>query len=96
MATDSSSIIVGVVAICMSVLGGGVAMAWRMGRIEQSVADLQRRVSDMANELMTGNGISLAALANRAEGRRIAEDVPKEHRTASDQHYVDNLEEGGR
>lgn len=47
-------------------------------------------------EVKTSNGITMAALADRTEGRRIQSEVPKDDRTASEQGYVDTLHEGGR
>lgn len=46
-------------------------------------------------EVQTANGIPMGEMADRAEGRRIAELEP-ETRTPSEQSYVDRLDAGGR
>lgn len=50
----------------------------------------RRRLGDLKREVKTSNGLTLAALADRAEGRRIDEDIPEGDRTASEQRYVDD------
>ena len=42
-------------------------------------------------EVRTGNGQTMARLADLAEGRRISRDVPLEQRSPADQHYVDQV-----
>lgn len=53
-------------------------------------------VAEVHKEVKTANGISLAKLVEREEGRRIIADILKEDRSTSEQRYVDELEEGGR
>ena len=47
--------------------------------------------SRVHKEVKTSNGLTLAALADRAEGRRIAADIPAEDQSASEKHYVEQL-----
>jgi hypothetical protein len=61
-----------------------------------SVIGVHRKVTEVATEVRTANGITLAALADRGEGRRIEQDVPAGERTSSEQAYVEKLHEGGR
>lgn len=55
-----------------------------------------RHIGDVHHEVKAGNGITMAALADRQEGRRVQADIPEAERTDSEQGYVDNLEAGGR
>lgn len=48
-------------------------------------------VADVHAEVRTGNGQTIAALAEATEGRRIRDGIPAHERTASEQHYVDEL-----
>jgi len=47
-------------------------------------------------EVKTTNGLTMAALADRQEGRRIEDDVAAGDRTSKEQKYVEKLHEGGR
>ena len=49
---DSVSVLAAVVPLAIAVLGGGFAMAFRLGRLEQTVGDLK----DDVVELMRRNG----------------------------------------
>jgi len=44
-------------------------------------------------EVKTMNGKTIAVLTDENEGRRIAADIAHDDRTASEQHYVDQLDE---
>lgn len=55
-----------------------------------------RKLGAVHAEVKTSNGLTVAALADRGEGRRIETDVPAEERTPQEQKYVDGLNEGGR
>lgn len=48
-----------------------------------------RRIAEVKTEVKTANGITLAALADRGEGRRIEADIPAAERTSAEQHYVE-------
>jgi hypothetical protein len=39
------------IAVAVSIFGGGVAMAWRMGRLEQRVGDVKDDVGDLKREV---------------------------------------------
>lgn len=54
-------------------------------------ARIRADVESVHTEVKTANGITMAALADRAEGRRVEDNVDIEDRTASEQHYVDRL-----
>jgi hypothetical protein len=58
-----------------------------------SVLVNRRTLRAVHNEVKTSNGLTLAALSDRAEGRRIESDVEPEDRTESEQRYVTNLDE---
>lgn len=58
-----------------------------------SVVLNRRAIRSVHDEVRTSNGLTLAALADRAEGRRIGQDIDPENRTKSEQHYVDELGE---
>lgn len=49
------------------------------------------RVNRVHQEIKTTNGLTIAMLADRAEGRRIESDVAADDRTAAEQHYVTDL-----
>lgn len=55
-----------------------------------------KSIKQVHSEVKTANGITLAALADRTEGRRIKETIPHDDRTPSETGYVDMLREGGR
>lgn len=55
-----------------------------------------RDIRQVHTEVKTANGITLAALADRQEGRRIEETIPHKDRTEAETGYVDMLQEGGR
>jgi len=48
--TDYGSLVAVVAPIVVSILGGGLAMAWRLGRLEQTVRDLVDRVDDLEQD----------------------------------------------
>ena len=50
-------------------------------------------VAEVHEQLETVNGLAVGELLDRAEGRRI-QDIPKTERSAAEQNYVRNLEEG--
>jgi hypothetical protein len=52
---------------------------------------LNSKVEAVHGEVKTANGITMAVLSDRAEGRRIEADVAHDKRTISEQHYVDEL-----
>lgn len=56
--------------------------------------NLKSQVSSVHEEVKTANGITLAALADNAEGRRINADIPHDERTTAEQRYVDRVKEG--
>lgn len=56
-----------------------------------SVLVNRRAIKGVHNEVKTSNGLTMAALADRTEGRRIEADIPHGERTASEQHYVEGL-----
>lgn len=72
----------------IAVLIGAIVLA----RGQRAVA---ANVEAVHEEVKTVNGITMAALADRAEGRRIETDVPVDQRTDSEAAYVTNLAEGG-
>lgn len=76
--------LVGIAAIISSLTAAYMALSTR------------RKVEEVATEVKTSNGITLAVLADRAEGRRIETETTLGDRTPSEQHYVDKLQEGGR
>jgi hypothetical protein len=51
-----------------------------------------RKISQVHSEVKTTNGLTLAALADRTEGRRINADIPAADRTSAETHYVENLD----
>lgn len=53
----------------------------------------QIALQEVKHEVKTSNGITIAALADLSEGRRIQADVPVEDRTISEQHYVNKVED---
>ncbi len=53
----------------------------------------QRILGGIHKAVETQNGLTMAALADRAEGRRIGTDIPEGERTVDEQHYVDVLRE---
>jgi hypothetical protein len=82
--------VLGTVVQIAQIIGAAAAIvaaiaAWRAHEV----------VKEVKTEVKTANGITLAALSDRQEGRRIAADVPMDDRTSSEQHYVDRLDEGG-
>jgi hypothetical protein len=74
-ATDIAAIVVALVAVATFV----------MSLINR------RTLLNVHDEVKTTNGLTLAALGDRAEGRRIQSDVAHADRTASEQHYVEQL-----
>jgi hypothetical protein len=64
--------------------------------VYKAVSDTHGAVAEVASQVETSNGLTVAALAERREGRRISVDIPIDQRTTSEQEYVDNLEDGGR
>ena len=58
--------------------------------IARQVATTVEHVQD---QLKTVNGLEVGELLDRSEGRRI-QDIPKTERSATEQNYVRNLEEG--
>lgn len=50
-----------------------------------------RATKTIHKEVKTQNGLTIAALADRAEGRRIQGDIPAEDRTSSETNYVEEL-----
>lgn len=61
--------------------------------VESKVDVVESKVDEVHAEVKTANGITIAALSDRAEGRRVQEDITKEDRTTSEQGYVDRLAE---
>jgi hypothetical protein len=53
---------------------------------------ISREVAGVHREVRSSNGLTLAALADATEGRRIQNDIPPADRTPSQQHYVDDLD----
>ena len=80
--------------------GVGLALAGLaavIGAIGTTVAQIRTsgRVKEIHAEVATSNGIPMGEMAERQEGRRIAE-LPVATRTASEQEYVAKLDAGGR
>lgn len=79
LVSDVSSVITAITALVVAVVAGKA----------------KRTVDQVHTEVKTQNGLTIAALADRQEGRRIQTDVPHQDRTASEQHYVEGLDRGG-
>lgn len=96
--TDLTSLIAACASLitALAVATGLVLTLRGQRRTEAQVANVHAEVADVHTEVQTANGITLAALADRAEGRRITVDIPHDQRTTSEQGYVDNLDQGGR
>lgn len=73
----------------------GAAM---LGAIAQMVASVAILITVVRGQrtthslVRTMNGKTIGALADLAEGRRIELDVPADERSASQRHYVENVE----
>lgn len=80
--SDISSAVTAVVAVLVFVT------ALRAKRGVDAVAE---KASEIHREVKTQNGLTIAALQDRAEGRRIEADIPHDARTSSEQHYVEQL-----
>ncbi|HXA31500.1 MAG TPA: hypothetical protein VNV87_04515 [Acidimicrobiales bacterium] len=52
-----------------------------------------QKVEAVHTEVRTSNGLTIAALADAQEGRRIVHDIPTAERSEHDQAYVDALGE---
>lgn len=50
-AVDPTAIIAIVVPVCISIMGGGLAMAWRLGGLERTVKDVQADVHDLKGDV---------------------------------------------
>lgn len=68
----------------------------KIAHVDDHLGTVHEAVGTVVNEVAAANGISMVKLLERAEGRRIADEVPPSERTTSEQGYVDRLEEGGR
>lgn len=58
----------------------------------KTAKEVKADVSQVHDEVRTGNGITIAGLVDLAEGRRIRVEIKPEDRTKSEQAYVDGLE----
>ncbi len=79
---DVAGIITAMAALVIAITGLYTAVA---------AAKIKAGVADVHSEVKTANGITMAVLADRAEGRRIEVDVAHGDRTESEQGYVDKL-----
>jgi hypothetical protein len=61
-------------------------------RNKRAIGQNLRAIGDIHDEVKTQNGLTMAALADRQEGRRVKKDIQKSDRTTSEQHYVDALD----
>lgn len=59
--------------------------------IEQARADLADKVAEVKADTNTTNGMTMGALADQAEGRRVRDDVAEGDRTTAGQSYVDRI-----
>lgn len=48
---DVSAILATVIPITVSIIGGGLAMAWRLGGLEHTVEDLSDDVKEMKGQI---------------------------------------------
>jgi len=67
------------------------AAALDAGRVRHAITDPATGLAAIHAEVKTANGVTLAALADRVEARRIEAEVAPGERTESEQHYVDEL-----
>ena len=81
-------------ALLITALSGAVVSLVTVFRISKEMTRVSHEVTSVHTEVKTSNGITMAALADRAEGRRIEADVPQADRTASETQYVNRLNEG--
>ena len=51
MIADTASVLAAVIPLAVAVLGGGFAMAWRLGRLEQRVNDVKDDVHEIKEDL---------------------------------------------
>lgn len=79
---------VGLGALISSTLAGITAL---VVALRQTGTNSQ--IADVHSEIKTGNGKTIARLADLAEGRRVVADVPADDRTPSEQHSVAMLNE---
>lgn len=78
-----------------------LAISSLLGSVSATVAMVvglhnARKIGNVHAEVKTSNGLTVAALADRGEGRRIETEVPADERTPAEQKYVNGLNEGGR
>ena len=64
---DVYGILAAVVPLAIAIIGGGLAMAWRLGGLERTVNDLQNKVDDVSD---TVDGIEEKLDGRRIGGRR--------------------------
>jgi hypothetical protein len=50
-AVDPTAIVAIVVPVCLSIVGGGLAMAWRLGGLERTVKDVKEDVSEVKDDV---------------------------------------------
>jgi len=79
-----------VVGACASLLTA-IAVIIGFAGIARRADKLDKSLDRVHSEVKTGNGKTIAMLADATEGRRVRSDVPVGERTESEQHYVDSL-----
>lgn len=87
-AADIGNTLVGVAAVISAVSAALIGVR-NSKKIDAGV----KKVEQVHNELRVGNGKTIAALSELAEGRRIRQDVLPQDRTDEERRYVGGLEE---
>ena len=66
---------------------------WKVSRVQKEVKTVKTEVKTVHKEVKTSNGITLAALMDLDEGRRIRDSIPFDERTVAESEYVRKLDE---
>jgi hypothetical protein len=83
---------VGTVISSVALLVGVLRVSRTVLEVHQKVDRVDHKVDQVSQDVATANGIPLGELAERIEGRRVAADIPRAVRTASEQGYVERLD----
>lgn len=89
------TIVSGAISILAALI---ITVRWGVRQVQGYLDEyVTGRIDQVLHEVKTVNGITLGALADFQEGRRIKVAVPdKNDRTTSEQIYVDRVEDAGR
>lgn len=81
------------VIAALGVTFGQVITALNVRHVVDETRRTAARIEDVHSEVKTGNGRTIARLADLAEGRRVVADVAVDDRTIGEQHSVAMLNE---